>query len=111
VEGPADTDGLTTVRLEGGDLVYSTDAAEGEVGVVVHPWDVSLGQVPAEGSALNLLSGEVASVVQVGNRLRVRIGPLTAEVTAASAERLALEPGRTAFASFKATATRLVALS
>jgi len=111
VEGPADTDGLTTVRLEAGDLVYSTDAAEGEVGVVVHPWDVSLGQVPAEGSALNLLSGEVASVVQVGNRLRVRIGPLTAEVTAASAERLALEPGRTAFASFKATATRLVALS
>ena len=111
VRGPADSDGLTAVRLEGGDRVYSTDAAEGEVGVVVYPWDVSLGQVPAEGSALNLLSGEVASVVQVGNRLRVRIGPLTAEVTAASAERLALEPGRTAFASFKATATRLVALS
>jgi molybdopterin-binding protein len=36
---------------------------------------------------------------------------LTAEITAASAERLSLEPGRTAFASFKATATRLVALS
>jgi molybdopterin-binding protein len=67
--------------------------------------------VPAEGSALNLLSGEVVSVVQVGNRMRVRIGPLTAEVTAASAERLALEPGRIAFASFKATATRLVPLS
>ena len=54
------------------------------------------------GGFANIASGEVASVVQVGNRLRVRIGPLTAEVTAASAERLALEPGRTAFASFKA---------
>ena len=80
--------------------------------MVVHPWDVSLGQ--CTGGGLGAQSPRAArwrSVVQVGNRLRVRIGPLTAEVTAASAERLALEPGRTAFASFKATATRLVALS
>ncbi len=111
VEGAPEANGLTTVRLESGDIVYSTDAAEGEVGVVVHPWDVSLGQVQPEGSALNLLSGEVASIVQVGNRMRVRIGPLTAEVTAASAERLGLAPGSTAFASFKATATRLVPFS
>ena len=111
VEGSPEANGLTTVRLESGDLVYSTDAAEGEVGVVVHPWDVSLGQVQVEGSALNLLSGEVASIVQVGNRMRVRIGPLTAEVTTASAERLGLAPGSTAFASFKATATRLVPFS
>jgi molybdate transport system ATP-binding protein len=111
VEGSPEANGLTAVRLESGEVVYSTDAAHGEVGVVVHPWDVSLGQVPAEGSALNLLSGEVASIVQVGNRMRVRIGPLTAEVTTASAERLGLAPGSTAFASFKATATRLVPFS
>jgi molybdate transport system ATP-binding protein len=104
-------DGLTSVRLETGDVVYSTDQAHGEVGVVVYPWDVAVGRVQIEGSALNLIAGEVASVVPVGNRVRVRIGPLTAEVTAASAERLELALGGRAYASFKATGTRLVPLS
>jgi molybdopterin-binding protein len=38
------------------------------------------------------------------------VGPVTAEVTAASAERLALAPGEAVVASFKATAARLVPL-
>ena len=103
-------DGLTSIKLESGDVVYSTDEALGEVGVVVYPWDVSIGRAQIEGSALNLVTGEVASVVPVGNRVRVRIGPLIAEVTAASAEKLQLERGGLAFASFKATGTRLVPL-
>jgi molybdate transport system ATP-binding protein len=103
-------DGLTGVRLETGELVYSTDEASGVVGVVVYPWDVSLGRVQVDGSALNLVAGEVSSVVPVGNRVRVRIGPLTAEVTAASAEKLELTRGGRAYASFKATGTRLVPL-
>jgi molybdate transport system ATP-binding protein len=104
-------DGLTSIRLESGEVVYSTDLARGKVGVVVHPWDVVVGRAQVDGSALNLLAGEIASVVQVGNRVRVRIGPLTAEVTAASAEKLELVRGGTAFVSFKATGTRLVPLS
>jgi molybdopterin-binding protein len=43
--------------------------------------------------------------------VRVRVGPLTAEITAASAERLALRPGDVVFASFKASGTRLVPLA
>src|SRR3954469_14958614 len=35
-------DGLTRVRLESGETVISTDAAVGEVEVVVYPWDVAL---------------------------------------------------------------------
>jgi molybdate transport system ATP-binding protein len=104
-------DGLTSIRLESGEVVYSTDPAQGKVGVVVYPWDVVVGRVQVDGSAMNLLGGEIASVVQVGNRVRVRIGPLTAEVTAASAEKLELVRGGTAFVSFKATGTRLVPLS
>jgi molybdate transport system ATP-binding protein len=104
-------DGLTSIRLESGEVVYSTDLARGRVGVVVYPWDVVVGRVQVDGSAMNLLAGEIASVVQVGNRVRVRIGPLTAEVTAASAEKLELVRGGTAFVSFKATGTRLVPLS
>ncbi len=97
--------------LESGERVYSTDQASGEVGVVVYPWDVSVGRVPTDDSALNLIQGEIASVVRVGNRVRVRIGPLTAEVTEASADRLELERGGTALASFKATGTKLLSLS
>jgi len=103
---------LTVVRLESGDEVVSADEAEGEVGVVVYPWEVSVSRVhEAEvGSALNVLRGEVASVVEVANRVRVRVGPLTAEVTAESAARLELARGGVAYASFKATGTRLVPL-
>jgi molybdate transport system ATP-binding protein len=103
--------GLTSVRLESGELVYSTDPGEGNVGVVVYPWDVSVGRQRAEDSAMNLFGGEVASIVHLGNRVRVRVGPLTAEITAASAERLELARGGTAFVSFKATGTRLLPLS
>jgi ABC-type sulfate/molybdate transport systems ATPase subunit len=103
--------GLTRVRLDSGEIVYSTDAAQGEVGVVVYPWDVSIGRIHSEDSALNLIRGEIASVSSVGNRVRVRVGPLTAEVTAASAERLQLARGGVAIASFKATGTRLVPLA
>jgi molybdate transport system ATP-binding protein len=103
--------GLTRIRLETGESIYSTDSARGEVGVVVYPWDVAVGRAPSDGSALNHVAGEIASVVRVGNRVRVRVGPVIAEVTAASAENLELEKGGTAYASFKATGTRLVPMA
>jgi ABC-type sulfate/molybdate transport systems ATPase subunit len=71
-------DGLTRVRLETGEVIYSTDTAQGDVGVVVYPWDVAIGRIHADDSALNLIHGEIASVSRVGNRVRVKIGPLTA---------------------------------
>ena len=104
-------DGLTGVRLDSGEIVYSTDPALGEVGVVVYPWDVSIGRIHADDSALNLIHGEIGSLSRVGNRVRVRVGPVTAEVTTASAERLELAQGGVAVASFKATGTRLVPLA
>ena len=59
-------------------------------------------------SALNVIEAEIRSVVHVGNRARVKIGPVTAEVTEASVEKLGLVAGRRVVASFKATGTRLV---
>jgi molybdate transport system ATP-binding protein len=103
-------DDLTEVRLAGGEQLYSTDAGEGEVGVVVYPWEISVARAHATDSALNVVRGEVGSVAEVGNRVRVRIGPVTAEVTASSAERLELARGGVAYATFKATGTRLVPL-
>jgi ABC-type sulfate/molybdate transport systems ATPase subunit len=100
--------GLTRVRLESGDEVWSTDAASGDVEVVVYPWEISVGLVHRDDSALNVIRGHVSSLVPVGNRARVTIGPLTAEVTERSAQALGLAVGAAAYVSFKATGTRLM---
>lgn len=102
---------LTGVKLDSGETIYSTDLAEGAVGVVVYPWDVSLARLRHEDSAMNSIHGEIGSLVGIGNRVRVSVGPITADVTTASAERLELARGGQAFATFKATATRLVQLT
>jgi molybdate transport system ATP-binding protein len=103
--------GLTEVVLADGTRLFSTDRAAGDVGVVVYPWEIALARYAPADSTQNHVRAPVASLVPVGNRVRVRVGLLTAEVTAASAERLRLQPGETVVASFKATGTRLVPLS
>jgi molybdate transport system ATP-binding protein len=104
-------DGLTEVVLDSGGSAFSTDRAEGRVALAVYPWEIALARAALADSAVNHVHGEVRSLVVLGNRVRVRVGPLTAEVTAASAERLALAEGEPVVASFKATACRLVPLS
>jgi molybdate transport system ATP-binding protein len=103
--------GLTALRLDaGGDVVYSTDVVEGTAAAVVYPWDVTLARTLPDDSAQNHVAAEIGSVSRIGNRVRVSVGPLTAEVTAESAERLAVREGERMVATWKATATRLVAL-
>jgi molybdate transport system ATP-binding protein len=104
-------DGLTEVVLDDAGLAYSTDEGHGRVGLAVYPWEVSLARTAPSDSAVNHVRGEVRSLVALGNRVRVRVGPLTAEITAASASRLGLREGEPVVASFKATATRLVPLA
>ncbi len=106
----AGLDGLTEVALDAGGTAYSVTAGTGRVGLAVYPWDVALSREVPSDSAVNHLHGSVTSLVSLGNRVRVRVGPVTAEVTTASAERLALREGELVVASFKATATRLVPL-
>ena len=102
--------GLTAVTLDDGSRLVSTEVGSGRVGVVIHPWDVTVArELPAD-SSLNHLRAPIRSLVPVGNRVRVQIGALTAEITEASAERMVLREGETAVASFKATGTRLVPL-
>ena len=59
-------------------------------------------------SALNHVRDEIVSLTPLGNRARVRLKLLTAEVTTASLERLELQPGDQVVASFKATQARLL---
>jgi molybdate transport system ATP-binding protein len=100
-------DGLSHVALDGGLSLWSADQASGPVNIAVYPWDVSLGSHVPDDSRMNHVSAAVVSVAAMGNRTRVRVGPIVAEITAASAERLDLRPGVVAVASFKATAARL----
>src|SRR5207248_9011452 len=101
---------LTALRLDHGGLIYSTDLVEGDAAAVVYPWDVTLARALPDDSAQNHLAGVVGSLTRIGNRVRVAVGPLTAEVTADSADRLGVREGERLVATWKATATRLVQL-
>jgi len=103
--------GLTDVTLADGTVVRSVDRAAGRVGVRVHPWEIALARSRPDDSAQNHVVGSIDALTPLGNRVRIRIGELTAEITADSAERLAFRPGEPVVASFKATATRLVPLA
>ena len=102
--------GLTEVTLDDGSRIFSTDKLEGHVGAIVYPWEVAVAREAPVDSAQNHVAGPIASLVPVANRVRVRVGRLTAEITAVSAERLGLRQGEPVVASFKATGTRLVPL-
>jgi len=101
--------GLIEVVLENGGVIRAASGPEsGPVGAVVHPWDVTLGDgddAPAEG--VNRIDAPIASVAPRGDRMRVRLGPLVAEVDGGV---LDLTVGRATRATFPAATTRLVAL-
>jgi molybdate transport system ATP-binding protein len=106
--------GLTSVELDGGGTVSTTDAGDGPVAVSVYPWEIAIepGGEPPHGSTQNRIAAEVVSVTTVGNRVRVSLAgpqPIAAEITLDSAERLGLRAGARVTATWKATATRLVA--
>jgi molybdate transport system ATP-binding protein len=107
----AGPDGLTAVVLDAGFTAYTVDSGQGRVALAVYPWEVSLAHEAPDDSAVNHVRAPIVSLVPLGNRVRVRVGPLTAEVTARSAERLGLDEGEVVVASFKATGTRLVPLA
>jgi len=111
----AGADGLTHVELDGGGEIASSDARTGAVAVTVYPWEIALGPAGAErtGSAQNRLDARVVSVTTIGNRARIGLTagqPLSAEVTPAAVEALGLRAGARVTATWKATATRLVAV-
>ena len=102
--------GLTEVVLDAGGAVWSTDAVTGRVAVSVYPWEVAVSREAPDDSAVNHLRAPISRITRLGNRARVAVGPLVAEVTVSSVERLSLHEGEPVVASFKATAARLLPL-
>jgi molybdenum ABC transporter ATP-binding protein len=104
-------DGFTRVRLLDGTVLSTVDEAVGELTLAVYPWDITLSTHAPDDSAMNLIHAPIRRIAELGNRVRVSIGPVSAEITADSLRRLGLEVGQPAYASFKATGTRVVANS
>ncbi len=101
-------DGLTEIVLESGETIFSADSGAGRIEAVVYPWEISISREHRPDSAQNVIRGEIRTIAHVGNRVRVRVGPVSAELTASSTDKLDLAVGQTVFAIFKATGTRLV---
>ena len=101
--------GTTGLRLEDGTVVSTADDGDGAIVLAVYPWDVTISTTHPNDSAMNVIAGAITAITELGNRARVTVGPLTAEITVDSLRRLGLRPGQHAYASFKATGTRVVA--
>lgn len=100
---------LTEVVLETGELLHSSDDVDGEVNVVVHPWDITL--TPDEASAnpaRNEIRGPITSIVRLGGRVRIHLGTLAAELPTGTAEERELVVGARVCASFNPDHTRLI---
>jgi molybdate transport system ATP-binding protein len=100
--------GSTRIRLADGATIATADEARGEVAVAVYPWEITLARMPPQDSALNVVAGPIRTISELGNRVRVTVGPISAEITSESLARLGLRPGEVVHASFKATGTRVV---
>jgi molybdate transport system ATP-binding protein len=101
------SDGVT-VRLPGDFALTTASAAHGEVFVAFPPAAVALYADRPDGSPRNIWPATVSDVARHGDYLRVELtGPITvaADVTPAAAVHLDLRPGRTVWASVKATET------
>ena len=103
---------LTEIALETGGRIYSTDQLTGAVTVAVHPWDITLSRdTGSAAQTQNEMRGAISSIVPLRGRIRIRVGPLTAELTQAAADGLELSTGDIALARFAPNATRLIARS
>jgi ABC-type sulfate/molybdate transport systems ATPase subunit len=106
---PGRAEGGVEIALDAGGVVRAAEPASGRVGVAVYPWEVGIAlRAPDDG--LNGLAGAVHGLAPEGSRVRLLIGEVAVERPAEEVERLALEPGTTAWATFPPEAVRVVAL-
>jgi ABC-type sulfate/molybdate transport systems ATPase subunit len=91
----------TRVTLDDGTVIEVADPAAGRVGVAVYPWEIAVAATPGAG---NVIAGTVGSITPDRGRVRVRVGPLVAEVASADG----LTRGARAFASFAPASARVI---
>jgi molybdate transport system ATP-binding protein len=98
----------TVVTLPGDATLATATEHDGPVVVTFPPTAVTVSLEPSAGSARNQWPGAIVSVAPHGLAVRVHLdaaGGVLADVTAESAGRLGLTPGRRVWAAVKATET------
>ncbi len=86
-------------------VLASADAESVDVAIAIRPQAVALHRDEPAGSPRNAWRAPIEDLEADRDRMRVTLGgsiPVTAEITAASAARLGLEPGQEVWASVKA---------
>ncbi len=73
------------------------------------PAAVTVHRTPPGGSARNVLAGSITGIESAGSLMRIRVGQITADVTAASVAELGLVPGAQVLFSIKAAEVAIVA--
>ena len=108
------TTDATGVRVGGGHVTVAEPLPAGRDALALcEPAAVTLHRSPPEGSARNVLAGDVGEVRSLGGRVRVTVlsePVVTAEVTVAAATALRLADGGPVWAAIKATEVRSVLL-
>jgi molybdate transport system ATP-binding protein len=102
--------GGSEVALDGGGVVCSDDRADGRVSVAVYPWEISVRPGAEANGVVNEIVAPIASLTPAGGRVRVRMGPITAECASDDVERIGLRRGEPATASFAPAHARLIAI-
>ncbi len=104
-----DAQGATVTLDDGGAVVRGGNGASGRVGVVAHPWELSLA-VERPGDGVAAVPGMVHGVVPEGDRTRVRVGDVLVLADTADVERLGLARGLPAWAVLAPGEPRVVGL-
>lgn len=104
-------DGYSEVTLDQGGVIRALPGPDGRVGAIVHPWRVAVTREDGPAPPLNEVRAPIASVAPVGDRVRLRVGPVVAELGADEARERGLVAGAVASARFAPEETRLVPLS
>ena len=103
--------GGSEVALDSGGVVCSDERADGRVSVAVYPWEITVRPGDDADGAINEITAPIVSLTPAGGRVRVRMGPLTAECAYEDVERVGLRRGDPATASFAPAHARLIAVA
>ncbi len=82
----AGDDGLTLVTLGDGTTLLSRDAETGPVDVIIHPNEITLANRDSARAGWTRVDGHVHSLTRTGARVHLRIGLLSADVDATTAD-------------------------
>lgn len=104
-------DGVALIAVDNREISALTEIKDGKVDVFIRPENIILSKNPIRSSARNSFKGRITKITNLGPILNVELDDgLKAFITKQSAEEMNLKQDAEIYASFKATATLLIAM-